>query len=764
MCVVDVIKDCKECGSPLCSRRRGRCLRTMNAAAAAAGATAAAENSVFEYGGGSGASSLDRRSEDAQQALRRRMEQTASKPSVDPAAVARFARGRPQRMGAEEEAVVAYAERFLRGSNGGGDDGSLREPTAGDLEGLRRAVLGLEVGRVYRAALEGFLRRLRALADEGLEMGDDGAMGRLWGRRQLGRSARDATTATTNAAANEEEFEVAAADRASGSAVEENVEGRATAESAATVAAVRATVTVASQAATEAGSVAEAGAGAGAARMRRFRTGKELERYEMMQLDREGEPMLQARREASYASEAAAVAAATAAAAAITAEEDRAVREELQAWAAREGGPAGYGGAPLDELAALYALHRGVDAERTRTEALAVEMEAAGECAEVAALVREFGLWWRLASSILLHGIGAAVGATYGGRPLAAPLPPFLSNVGEVLSHLRLRARVTGALDVLERLGLAPVSRAQQDGAAVAKAPTANTQEDAAAAAESEEAANAGMEATTAIAAATGAEAVDVKEGVAAVEEKRGAGAGLGEGTCTAEPMLGGAAAGGTVEESSSNEAASGCSGEAPGGSTAPGATAALAAHVLVLVVGGIRESAAGSVIQPASERNAAELADATAAAATPVVAGNTTAMAGSARQPVMEATAAMTAVAAATTETALRATDTAPHHAAVVRALEACASDGATYLRSAHAAVLALPPAPSEPAEAARCVRVAAQQIDPSVLTSTLAEAASAAAALRGDRRSLCDQHARASAGLPVIWACGRRPAEGSG
>jgi hypothetical protein len=206
-CLVDVTKDggcdhmcCKACGTHFC----WRCLRPMNSnsgffcscspvmrltparlAATAAAAAAAEDGKGRDSGESGGDGSVGRLGgqEAAQEALRRRMEQTAS---FDPAAAERFVRGQPRRVGPEEAAVVDYAKRFLRGGGGGGGHigrgGSNglsggREPTSGDLEGLRRAVLGLEASRVYRAALEGFLRRLRALVDEGLETGDDGAMG-----------------------------------------------------------------------------------------------------------------------------------------------------------------------------------------------------------------------------------------------------------------------------------------------------------------------------------------------------------------------------------------------------------------------------------------------------------------------------------------------------------------------------------------------------------------------------------------------------------
>jgi hypothetical protein len=415
---------------------------------------------------------------------------------------------------------------------------------------------------------------------------------------------------------------------------------------------------------------------------------------------------------------AAAAAAAEAARAVAATEEDRALREELQAWAATpEGGAAGGdgpGSAPLDELVALYALYRAVDEEQSRTEALAAAMEAAGGLAEVTALVRELGLWWRLASNVLLHGIGAAVGAMYGSRRLAAPLPPILGNVAEVLFQLHHRARKVGALDVLERLGLAPAAKAHRKDALVAE--------------ENKEATIAGTQ-----------EVGGVSGGTKEIDGGAG------------EQWLGGGVAGEAAVAATLHVADSGAA--AAGGSTAPGGVSASAADSQLVAEGGSRgtqetAASAGSVVLPTRESDAASPDD-----SQPEPHSATTVTAPT--EAVTTAAVAESAAAAATADTAAAvstATDTPQHHAAVVRALEACASDGAAYLRSAHAAVLALPPAPSAPAEAARRALDAAQQVDPRVLISTLAEAAAAAAALRDDRRSLCGQRVMVGTGPDAV------------
>jgi predicted deacylase len=60
----------------------------------------------------------------------------------------------------------------------------------------------------------------------------------------------------------------------------------------------------------------------------------------------------------------------------------------------------------------------------------------------------------RLVADLLLHRLGAAAAARYGDVRLVGEVPALLGNVAWVLDQLQARARATGALPLLEHLGL----------------------------------------------------------------------------------------------------------------------------------------------------------------------------------------------------------------------------------------------------------------------------------------------------------------------
>ena len=651
-CLADVTKDggcdhmrCRACDTHFC----WRCLRKMTEetgyfCSCCLVAEAPEQPAAAAESGGEGEGS---------EAWRRRMAETAS---FDAVAAARFARGRGgsrlSRMGAEENALIAYARLLGRSAMQGGGGG----PDVVHAEAARRAALALEARRVFSAGLGKYVGRLQALVGNG---GGD------MGERDWAEAMED-----------EEEEEAAAAAvwlarrRAQRRMAELRLMARA----------------------------ALAGAGDGAAEHLKMMMLAELE---IAAAWREADAARAAEREAAW---------------------DRAVREELRAWAARDGGAAGGGGAALDELAVLYELHAAAEEERSRAEGLAAAVQAEGCDAAVAALVKELGLWWRLAANILLHGIGAAAGATYAGRPLAPPLAPLLSNVAVLLANLKLKTESAGALAVLERLGLASSSRAPEVGAGAAQ-PMVARAEPAAAAADGQgqgcnysEAAVAGQEPAAAMVSEVNAE-------ILAMEEAVGAAASADAGASTMP--AGSTVTGGAPAQDSAGRAMEVGDGEVPD-RKAPAESDASAGVTAEGVA-----AATEDVGQDAREQGITGLSGATSgmaeAAATAEAAEKSLVPAA-----VVEMTAAPRLAGAAAAP---------PRHTAVERALAACGPYCRVELRETLAALLALPAAPAAPQEAVRLVIEAERREGPQMWAATAGQAAAAAAELREDRRRVCSE-----------------------
>ena len=703
-CLADVTKDggcdhmrCRACDTHFC----WRCLRKMTTetgyfckclVAAAPEQPAAAADS--ESGGdGEGLA-----------AWRRRMAQTSS---FDAAAAARFARGLDGRN--------SYARLLGSGAGQGGGGG----PHVVHTEAARRAALALEARRVFSAGLGKYVGRLQALVGNGGDMGE-----RDWAEAMEG----GAEEATAEVAVWRVHRMARRRMGAAGQAEGEEVMGEAWVW--AQDALLRAEA--AEQEWMEAAWLAQR-----RARMQRLQEGRGEDGEAMLHeelvaraaLARAAGEEAAERLEAMLRADLEMAAARTEAdATRVTEREaawDRAVREELRAWAARDGGAAGGGGAALDELAVLYALHAAAEEERSRAEGLAASLQMEGGDDAVVALVKELGLWWRLAANILLHGIGAAAGATYSGQPLAPPLAPLLSNVAVLLANLKLKAESAGALAVLERLGLASSSGAAAEVRAGAAQQVVVSAEPAAAAAADGQG-QGGNDAEAAVAGQEMVSGAGANAEILAMEKAVGAPAFADAGAATMPS--GSTVTGGAPAQDSAGRAME------VGDSEGPGRKAPAESDASAGVTAEGVEAAAVDVGQDAREQGFTGLSGARSGMAEATATAET-AETLAVPAAVAEATAAQRAAGAAAP----------PRHTAVERALAACGPLCRTELRETLAALLALPAAPAAPQEAVRPVIEAERREGPRMWAAMAGQAAAAAAAeLREDRRRVCSERRR--------------------